>query len=91
MQWCTRPGPSRPWAISNARPGPTRMFDAGTRTSVNDTSPCPCGSSYLSIAGSSRSTFTPGVSRGTSTIVCRAYRWASGSVRPMKMSSSQSG
>ena len=22
MQWCTRPGPRRPWAISNARPGP---------------------------------------------------------------------
>ena len=48
----------------------------------NDTSPWPSGSSYSPIAVSIRSTFTPGVSRGTSTIVCRECRSASGSVRP---------
>ena len=37
----------------------------------------------MPITDSIRSTFTPGVSRGTSTIVCRACRSASGSVRPM--------
>ena len=45
MQWCTRPGPSRPWAISKASPGPEMMLASGTRTSVNDTSPWPSGSS----------------------------------------------
>ena len=41
MQWCTRPGPSRPWAISKARPSPSRMFSFGTRTSSKLTSPWP--------------------------------------------------
>ena len=45
MQWWTRPGPRRPWAISKARPSPSRMLPTGTRTSSNDTSPCPSGSS----------------------------------------------
>ena len=34
MQWCTRPGPRRPWAISKARPGPARIALAGRRTSL---------------------------------------------------------
>ena len=38
-----------------------------------------------------RSTFTPGASRGTSTIVCRECRSASGSVSPMKTRILQSG
>ena len=38
-----------------------------------------------------RSTFTPGVSRGTSTIECRWWRSASGSVSPMKTRILQSG
>ena len=80
MQWCTRPGPSRPWAIENASPGPAMMLATGTRTSVNDTSPCPSGSSAMPIVVSMRSTFTPGASVGTSTIVCRWCRSASGSV-----------
>ena len=91
MQWCTRPGPSRPWAISKARPGPSRTFDAGTRTSSKETSPWPSGSSYIPIAGSIRSTLTPGVSRGTSTIVCRECRSASGSESPMNTRILQSG
>ena len=40
---------------------------------------------------SSRSTFTPGVSRGTSTIVCRWCRSASGSESPMNTRILQSG
>ena len=40
---------------------------------------------------SSRSTFTPGVSLGTSTIVCRWWRSASGSVSPMNTKTRQSG
>ena len=32
MQWCTRPGPRRPWAISKARPGPARIAVRGRRT-----------------------------------------------------------
>ena len=35
MQWWMRPGPSRTCEISNPRPSPSRMFDSGTRTSVN--------------------------------------------------------
>ena len=80
MQWCTRPGPSRPWAIANASPGPEMMLATGTRTSVNETSPCPSGSSWMPIVLSIRSTFTPGASIGTSTMVCRWWRSASGSV-----------
>ena len=91
MQWCTRPGPSRPWAISKARPGPSSTLESGTRTSVKETSPWPCGSSCMPITESIRSTLTPGVSRGTSTIVCRACRSASGSVSPMKTKILQSG
>ena len=45
MQWCTRPGPSRPWAIAKPSPGPEMTLASGTRTSVNDTSPWPSGSS----------------------------------------------
>ncbi len=33
MQWCSRPGPSRPCAISKPRPSPSSMLAAGTRTS----------------------------------------------------------
>src|SRR5262245_216934 len=43
MQWWTRPGPSRPWAISKPRPSPSRMFAAGTRTFSKCTSAWPCG------------------------------------------------
>ena len=71
MQWWTRPGPSRPWAISAARPGPAMMFDTGTRTPSRETSPWPSGSSYTPCAVSIRSTRTPGASIGTSTIECR--------------------
>ena len=35
MQWWTRPGPSRPWAISKPRPSPSRMLSAATRTLSN--------------------------------------------------------
>ena len=91
MQWCTRPGPRRPWAIANASPGPSRMLETGTRTSVNEISAWPSGSSYMLIAVSLRSTVTPGVSRGTSTIECRWCRSASGSVSPMKTKILQSG
>src|SRR5881409_2108223 len=45
MQWWMRPGPRRPWAISKPRPSPSSMFDAGTRTFSNRTSPWPCGAS----------------------------------------------
>ena len=45
MQWWIRPGPRRPWAISKPRPSPRIMFDAGTRTFSNSTSPWPCGAS----------------------------------------------
>ena len=45
----------------------------------------------MPITESIRSTFTPGVSRGTSTIVCRACRSASGSVSPMNTKILQSG
>ena len=91
MQWWIRPGPRRPWAIENASPGPDRMLVTGTRTSVNETSPWPSGSSAYPIVVSNRSIFTPGVSRGTSTIVWRWWRSASGSVSPMKTKILQSG
>ena len=32
MQWCRRPGPSRPCAISKPRPSPSSMLPTGTRT-----------------------------------------------------------
>ncbi len=75
------------------------MLLTGTRTSVNETSPWPMGSSYIPIVGSSRSTFTPGVSSGTSTIVCRWWRSMPGSSsrfsgvsrRPMKTAIRHSG
>ena len=85
MQWCTRPGPSRPCAIANASPGPPITLASGTRTSVKDTSPCPNGSSWKPIVESIRSTLTPEASRGTSTIECRWCRSASASVSPMKI------
>ncbi len=91
MQWCTRPGPSRPWAIANASPGPLMTLPAGTRTSANDTSPWPSGSSYIPIVLSIRSTLTPGVSIGTRTIECRWCRSASGSLSPMNTRILQSG
>ena len=46
MQWWMRPGPSRPWAIAKPSPGPEMTLASGTRTSVNETSPCPIGSSW---------------------------------------------
>ena len=46
MQWWIRPGPSRPWAIAKPWPGPEMTLASGTRTSVNDTSPWPIGSSW---------------------------------------------
>ena len=67
------------------------MLAAGTRTSVNDTSPWPIGSSAYPMVVSSRSIRTPGASRGTSTIVWRWWRSASGSVSPMKTKILQSG
>ena len=78
MQWCTRPGPSRPWAISKARPGPARIALAGRRTPRRVTSPWPSGSSYWPSAVSIRSTVTPGASSGTTTIECWRCRWAVG-------------
>ena len=41
IQWWIRPGPKRPWAISNPRPSPNKMLVAGTRTLSNRTSACP--------------------------------------------------
>ena len=32
MQWCSRPGPRRPCAISKPRPSPSSMQSSGTRT-----------------------------------------------------------
>jgi hypothetical protein len=70
MQWCTRPGPKRAWAIAKACPGPPMIALAGRRTSLKDTSPWPPGASRKPIVESIRSTFTPGALRGTSTIEC---------------------
>lgn len=33
MQWCIRPGPSRPWAISNPLPSPGRGREVGNKCS----------------------------------------------------------
>ena len=35
IQWCTRPGPSLPWAISKPLPSPSRMLLSGTHTLLN--------------------------------------------------------
>ena len=56
-----RPGPSRPWAISNPRPSPSRMLDAGTRTFSKLISAWPCGASSKPNTGSMRWMVTPGV------------------------------
>ncbi len=85
MQWWMRPGPRRPCAISKPRPSPSRMFETGTRTFSNSTSMWPCGASSKPNTFSGRSTLTPGVSAGTSTIDCCACLGADGSVLPMKM------
>ena len=48
MQWCTRPGPSRPCAISKPRPSPNITASQPTCTSSRSTSAWPWGaSSYL--------------------------------------------
>mmetsp|Transcript_1761 Transcript_1761/g.4004 ORF Transcript_1761/g.4004 Transcript_1761/m.4004 type:complete len:244 (-) Transcript_1761:732-1463(-) len=92
MQWCSRPGPSRPCAISNPRPSPSNMLStAGTRTFSNRVSACPCGASSYPNTGKCRTTVTPGASIGTSTILCCLCLGASGDVFPMKMASRHRG
>ena len=39
MQWWMRPGPRRAWAIAKPSPSPAMRFVAGTRQSVNSSSP----------------------------------------------------
>mmetsp|Transcript_11670 Transcript_11670/g.49908 ORF Transcript_11670/g.49908 Transcript_11670/m.49908 type:complete len:218 (+) Transcript_11670:132-785(+) len=94
MQWCRRPGPSRPCAISNPRPSPSSTLpERSTRTSVNVTSACPWGASSYPKTLSGRSTRTPGDFIGTSTMDCCLCFGAapSGAVLPMKMASAHRG
>src|SRR5207247_1032558 len=70
MQWWMRPGPRRPWAISNPRPSPSNMLDTGTRTFSKSTSPWPCGASSYPNTVSMRITLIPGASRSTRIIDC---------------------
>mmetsp|Transcript_61769 Transcript_61769/g.147051 ORF Transcript_61769/g.147051 Transcript_61769/m.147051 type:complete len:296 (-) Transcript_61769:138-1025(-) len=85
MQWWMRPGPRRPCAISNPRPSPSSRLLAGTSTSLKRTSACPWGASSNPKTESGRTTFTPGASKGTSTIDCCRCLGALRSVFPMKM------
>ena len=85
MQWCTRPGPRRAWAISKPMPGPPMIELAGRRTSLKGTSPWPPGASRKPMDGEHPLTVTPGASSGTSTIECRWWRSACASLTPMKM------
>ena len=90
MQWWIRPGPSRAWAAANPPPSSPSTLLTGTRTASKRTSACPCWS-CRPITGRSRTTVTPGVSIGTSTIDCCRYGGASGSVLPIVISSLQRG
>lgn len=45
MQWCSRPGPSLPWAISKPLPSPSSRCSRGTTTLVKCTSAWPWGAS----------------------------------------------
>mmetsp|Transcript_55179 Transcript_55179/g.175543 ORF Transcript_55179/g.175543 Transcript_55179/m.175543 type:complete len:237 (-) Transcript_55179:408-1118(-) len=91
MQWCSLPGPRRPWAISKPRPSPQITAEAGTCTLVNSTSACPWGASSYPNTGSARTTCTPGASMGTRTIDCCMCAGAEGAVFPMKMATLQRG
>mmetsp|Transcript_2416 Transcript_2416/g.9800 ORF Transcript_2416/g.9800 Transcript_2416/m.9800 type:complete len:329 (+) Transcript_2416:2466-3452(+) len=96
MQWCNRPGPNRACAISNPRPSPSSSASrTDTTTSSNVVSACPCGASSYPNTGNGRTTLTPFVRVGTSTIVCWRCLGTpgvpSGVVFPMKIASSHRG
>ena len=91
IQWCTRPGPSRPCAISKPLPMPAMTQLLGRRTFSKCTSPCPYGASKAPNTGNMRVMVTPGASNGTSTIVCCWYLCAVGSDKPIKMATLQFG
>ena len=68
------------------------MASAGTRTFRNATSACPCGASSNPNTGSGRTTSTPGLSIGTSTMDCwRCGAAAPGLLLPMKIATAQRG
>mmetsp|Transcript_16871 Transcript_16871/g.32936 ORF Transcript_16871/g.32936 Transcript_16871/m.32936 type:complete len:276 (-) Transcript_16871:161-988(-) len=88
IQWWMRPGPSRPWAISNPLPSPSSMFDTGTRTSLKMISAWSC---WWPKTARGRRIVMPGVSRGTSTILCLWWTGPSARDLPRKTNSLHSG
>ena len=68
MQWWIRPGPRRACAIANPPPSSPRRYSAGMRTSSKRVSQWPPPASWPN-TGSERTTVTPGVSKGTSTML----------------------
>ncbi len=92
MQWWIRPGPSRACAIAKPSPSSATRCDAGTRTESKTISACP---PWLASVNPKtfrpRTTFTPGVSRGTRIIDCWRCRGADGSVLPITMKIRQFG
>mmetsp|Transcript_21783 Transcript_21783/g.68237 ORF Transcript_21783/g.68237 Transcript_21783/m.68237 type:complete len:255 (+) Transcript_21783:319-1083(+) len=70
MQWCMRPGPSRACAIAKPPPSSCSKLARDTRTLWKATSAWPWGASSYPNTLSMRTTSTPAVSIGTSTIDC---------------------
>mmetsp|Transcript_2048 Transcript_2048/g.5049 ORF Transcript_2048/g.5049 Transcript_2048/m.5049 type:complete len:243 (-) Transcript_2048:282-1010(-) len=88
MQWWMRPGPRRPWAISNPRPSPRIMLVAGTRTLSKTISAWSCSWPKTAMG---RMIWTPGASRGTRIMLCCRWSAPSKLVRPRKMKTLHSG
>ena len=81
MQWCTRPGPRRAWAMAKPAPQSPSKWSAPTRTSRSTISQCPSGAWWCT-TGMLRTTCTPDVSNGTSTMLCCWWALAWVSVSP---------